>query len=362
MKCVARRYVLQVFLLSSLLSVRLLRADPIIQLVERATPPQRIVLILTYFDSNRVAIQNKKAAFQILAKIDELGRSKHDEQLRQYGQFLRDTYEKNSNTLTNRQKAELFLNARAYLMCHQLDSCLHFLTESKQLYRLNTNAKTFGSNLGDENYLRNYCDVARQYYLAVNDLPKAYWYLDSMTVLDQRINKRYNSEQISLVEQRLLIQKHQTEVATLEDDRHKQRIQFWVAATVLTLIAALFWRLYQLSLLKRRQEAAINAEREKSWRLEKQLVEEELQRAHEDLAVFMDNLRERNALIDSITARLQDQSATHDTDLELPTTAELLQQLFNTTLLTNEDWEEFRRHFERVHPDFFALLTLSLHL
>ncbi len=529
-------------LLISLLSAITLWADPIFPLVERAAPDHRVVILLNYFDSCQVVKQNRTAAFQLLDRLDKLAYATGDNQLRQYGQFLRDTYDRNIDTLTNSRKAGLFLSAgrkarqagndqiagvcqhfaglyyflseeygkafeylvaanetfrktgyahvpginrylyelafsyyyfneydkairlledatrfpafnenfavqtpntlamcylkinqlekpadarraefyfrkalavaksqqslywigniygnlakiylhqkrlpeainalrfdytsalnskgllpdqaslslaRAYLLRHQLDSCLYFLTESRALYRRNASETTFGTNLGNENYLRNYCDVARQYYLAVNNPVTAYRYLDSTLMLEKRINKRYNSEQISLVEQRLLIQKHQTEVAALEDDRRKQQIQFWIAATVLVLVAALFWRLYQLSRLKNRQAAAISTEREKSWRLEKQIVEEKLQRAHHDLAVFMDNLRERNALIDTITASLQEHTDGPEPASEHPPAAGLLRQLFNAPLLTNDDWEEFRRRFERVYPDFFTLL------
>lgn len=535
-----------IFLLTVFLPVFAAQANPLLQLISRAAPPQRVVILLNYFDSSRVVAQHKTTAFRILDTVEDFARIQQDESLRQYGRFLRNTYEKNNNALTNRQKAELFLTAgrqavrdgndqiqgvcqhfaglyyflsedygkafeylvaangtfqrigyqhvpginrylyelgfsyyyfkeygkairllqeairypafnenfrvqtpntlalcylrinqlgkpadarqaeryfkkalaiaraqqsvfwtgniygnlakiylhqkrvseainalrfdytialnannkgllpdqaslslaRAYLMRRQPDSCLYFLTRSKLLYQRNISPgpATFGSNLGDENYLRNYCDVARQYYLAVNDPVQAYRYLDSMSVLDQRINKRYNSDQISLVEQRLLIQKHQTEVAALEADRRQQRLRFGVAATVLILIAALFWRLYQLSRLKNRQEAAINAEREKSWRLEKQLVEEELQRAHKDLAVFMDNLRERHALIEAITDSLQDQNPGPETGSGVASGSSLLRQLFTTPLLTNEDWDEFRRRFERVYPAFFPML------
>ena len=53
-------------------------------------------------------------------------------------------------------------------MRDQLDSCAFFLRESARFFRLNNGINTFSRNLGDENYLRNYCDVARLYYRSVS--------------------------------------------------------------------------------------------------------------------------------------------------------------------------------------------------
>lgn len=246
--------------------------------------------------------------------------------------------------------------AQVYLMRQQVDSCGYFLRQSQRLYRLNVTNAAFGSNLGNENYLRQYCDVARNYYQAVHDLPQAYRYLDSMVALDARINKRYHSEQISLVNQKLLIQKHQSEVEALETEKNVQQARVWIVGLLLALVAlvaGLFYRLYRLSRLKRRQEGAINAEREKSLRLEKQIVEEELQRAKADLHVFMDNLQQKNALIDTITADLERVSHGQNQNGESRPLAETRQNLLASSLLTNDDWDEFRRRFERVHPHFF---------
>lgn len=249
--------------------------------------------------------------------------------------------------------------SRAYLMIHKTDSCNYYLADSRTLFLLNNKKENDLKKLENERYVRNYCDVARLYYQSIHDLPNAYRYLDSMAVLEKRINKRYNSEQISLVEQRLLIRKHQQEVQLLEDEKSRQRILFWIAAVVLTLIAGLFWRLYRSSGKQRRQEKMINTEREKSLKLEKQLVEKELDQANHDLAVFMDNLRERNTLIDTITAQLQAGAAYQPSKAEQQNTTDLISELNSSSILTSKDWEEFRLRFTRVYPDFLAQLHVQ---
>ncbi len=58
------------------------------------------------------------------------------------------------------------------------------------LYQRNLTSPYFGQDLGDEHYLKEYYEVGRQYYRAINDLPRAYAFSDSLTRLVDRIHKR----------------------------------------------------------------------------------------------------------------------------------------------------------------------------
>lgn len=131
---------------------------------------------------------------------------------------------------------------------------------------------------------------------------------------------------------------------------------FWLTGAALALLAGLFGRLYYLGRIRRRQERAIEAEREKTLRLEKQIVEEDLLRAQDELADFIASLAEKNSLIDSITAQLEELS---QTDANQPL-AKARQHLINSSLLTNENWDEFRRLFEQVHPGFLWRLKTQI--
>ncbi|MFD2573074.1 hypothetical protein ACFSUS_20705 [Spirosoma soli] len=249
--------------------------------------------------------------------------------------------------------------AAIYAQQRQWDSCFYFLQQSMKLYRLNLINPTFvafGRSLRDEQYLRDYYDVGRKYYQAMNNLPKAYVCMDSLTLLSERINERYESRQISLAEQKLLIQKHQLKVDAMQKEKNTERLLFWIFGVILTLVALLFFLRFRFVRSMRRQDQVINAEKEKSLRLEKHIIEDELHRAKTDLAFFMDNLNEKNTLIDTITAELKALSQSQLKSTERQQFAEAQQTLLNSSLLTNEDWDEFRRRFERVHPSFFVHL------
>ncbi|MBD2703187.1 hypothetical protein IC229_21255 [Spirosoma sp. BT702] len=518
-------------------------ANPVLQKIEKATPANRVILILNYFDTCSVVTQNKVAAFQLLDEINAISERVGDGQLRRYSQFIKDTYAKNS-PLSNDQKAALFLAvgqtaeqnddlqiaavcqhfageyyfineeygkafeyllaansrfraigyanipeisrylydlafnyyhfneyaksihflneatrypvfsdnlaiqthntmgmayarieqidnavnlrraelcfkktqqvaasvsdsvwigiansnlgdvyvqqnrltaaltafridyemgikfgkdrshpgatavklARLYLMRQQFDSCAYFLHESKRIALFKVVNTEFGGELNNAVYHKNYYDVNRQYYQAIHNLPLAYVYLDSLLTISERINKRYDVNQLALANNKLLVQKHQSEVDKLNAQKNTQQFLFGITGVVLALVALFFFALYRFVRTKREQDQVINAEKEKSMRLAKQIVDDELQRAKADLTLFIENLQAKDALIDTLNADLERLSQNRDESDEQDMFVEAQQSLLNSSLLTNDDWEEFQRRFERVHPTFFVKL------
>ena len=526
------------WLLGSLTAV----ADPFVRTVERATPNQRVILILNYFDTCQTVVQNQSHAFQMLDAVRTIGQETGDKQLLRYVQYLKDTYPKHRNqshaanvalfqdvgeraeqnddpqiaavcqhfvgqyyylneeygkafehllaanrafqkigyeripevsrylyelafdyyhfrehepvirllteaarypafnenlaiqtynTLglvyarlvpgnkpTNSQLAErsyrkggelathyndslwvgiisgnlgeLYLNRQRWadaLLAYQtdyrlgmkfggkryfphhtalyiadvwwqlgrLDSCRYYINQAEKLYERNLTIPDFARSISDDYYRRHYHNISRKYYLSASNLTRAYQHADSLLVLTERIDKRSRSEQISWIEQRLLIQQHQAQVDAIERRGQFQRLLFGGVGVVLALLSMVFFLLYRASRFRRQQEQFISVEQEKLLRLQKQIVEEELSRAKADLAVFVDNLHEKNALVDTITLELERLSQTQQRSHEQQI-AEAQQHLLHTSLLTNEDWDEFRRRFERVHPHFFVQL------
>ena len=238
----------------------------------------------------------------------------------------------------------------------RLDSCRYYINQAQKLYKRNLTIPDFARSISDEYYRRYYHDVSRNYYLSTKNLPVAYQHADSLVVLTERINKRSRSEQISQVEQRLLIQQHQAQIDAIERKGQFQRLLFGGVGVVMALGSLVFFLLYRASRLRRQQEQAISLEQEKSLRLQKQIVEDELSRAKADLVVFIDNLHEKNALVDAITSELERLSQMQQRSHEQQQIAEAQQNLRSTSLLTNDDWDEFQRRFERVHPHFFIQL------
>jgi hypothetical protein len=87
-------------------------------------------------------------------------------------------------------------------------------------------------------------------------------------------------------------------------------------------------------------------------RMQQQIAENELLQARTELEAFTETILQKNELIESIQNEIdQLRSPEH---LASSDRAEQINALLNATILTEDDWKEFRRRFDKVHPAFFG--------
>lgn len=222
--------------------------------------------------------------------------------------------------------------AKLYLHIEKLDSCRYFLDQAQQLYdKQRKRTLAFGATLEDEYFLKSFSDVSRGYFARIGNASLAYTFADSLIRLTNRINKRYDNQKLLTANRNLLIKQHQLELDAMNAENRAERLALAFAIVTLVLLAGLFALRYRASQEQQRQQQALTAEREKTLRLEKQLLEEELQRSKAELLNFVNSLQTNN-----------------------------VQSLLQNSLLTNDDWVEFRRRFEKLYPDFFLQLHKQL--
>lgn len=222
--------------------------------------------------------------------------------------------------------------ANAFHKLGQLDSCRYYLEQAERMYRLQE-ASDYSSSFQDQLFWKQYYEVSRRYYQTTRNLPLAARCTDSLLVYQARIDKRYRSKAAAVAEQRLLVQQHQAEVEALREGGQTQRLWLGVGAGLALLVAGLLGLLYRTSQRRRRQETRTHTEREQQLEQEKQQATTERDQARPNLNRFLENLAQAN----------------------LPP-AQADPTLANVSLLTPNDWNEFRRRFERVHPFFFTQL------
>ncbi len=71
------------------------------------------------------------------------------------------------------------------------------------------------------------------------------------------------------------------------------------------------------------------------------------------LEMFSQNLIEKSEIIDQLTHEIESLKRTHNSDSEQ---VKNFSKVLNSTILTDEDWEQFKKTFEEVYPNFFASL------
>jgi DNA-binding CsgD family transcriptional regulator len=230
--------------------------------------------------------------------------------------------------------------AKMFYELGQLDSCRYYLEQAKRMHRLQVELPDYSKSFQDDLFWQRYYETARLYYQRVGNLSLVTRCTDSLLVYEARIDKRYRSRAALLAEQRLLVQQHQAEVEKLHKGSLTQRLWLGLGVGLALLVAGLLGLLYRTSQRRRQQETRTHTEREHQLEAEKQQATAERDQARADLNRFLESLHQA----------------------EVPRTTKLPAEpsLTSARLLTDNDWQLFRDHFDRVYPDFFWQLNQQL--
>ena len=78
------------------------------------------------------------------------------------------------------------------------------------------------------------------------------------------------------------------------------------------------------------------------------MAETELLLAKQQMQQFTENIVEKSELIEKLNQQIAGEQSGND--------QQILEELTGYTILTEADWENFKRLFERIYPDFFTSL------
>ncbi|HJW30459.1 MAG TPA: helix-turn-helix transcriptional regulator, partial [Saprospiraceae bacterium] len=172
-----------------------------------------------------------------------------------------------------------------------------------------------------------------QYSKLKGEYEKATQYVDSF----RHYNDRYlASEDKSIVEKaqlQLEMVNHASELHSLEATRKRQVLIRNGLLAILALTGIIASLLINRHTLRRKKE---------------------LQMARLELESYTNTIREKNELIDSFSDEIEKMRASDSHHLDERTNQ--LQELMHASILTEEDWNHFRRMFDTVHPGFFVRL------
>ncbi len=176
-------------------------------------------------------------------------------------------------------------------------------------------------------------------YTLKNDLPMANLYADSAMVAKDSVQAKYNALSLSKAQEKtdFVLHKLETEQLQNQKDRHELIRNGLLALAVLLVIICILY---------------INRQRLKQKKLEaeKKTAEAELENAAVKLESFRHSAQEKNQLIEHFTQELEKLKKTEEEHSD----NELRSQLERATILTDEQWDDFRNLFEQVHKGFFG--------
>ena len=131
-------------------------------------------------------------------------------------------------------------------------------------------------------------------------------------------------------------------IQLLEKEKRSEEIRrnLIIVAIVLLSVAILFY--VKHAKLKQRHKEEIVVQ-------QKKMAESQLASAREQVQQFTENIIEKSDLIEKLQQKINHNDVNGDNQ-------QILEELTNRTILTEADWENFKRMFEKLNPHFFTSL------
>lgn len=231
----------------------------------------------------------------------------------------------------------LQLLARIKTLKGNPEKALQYLSEAEQ----------FLGRAYQDQYQENIYYAYAMAYEALGKADSVFSYMKKYQRLHDKIEQNFSDERADVAQMRMENQEALYKINSLIKERKR-------IALIRNIVVVMIVMVSIVGLLFYNKEKLWMQVRELHLREEKRRVENEALSAKDQLKTFTDRFIEKTALAD----RLQEQLANKElTDAQVSHIAELSQR----SILTEEDWEDFKKLFEQVYPGFFIGLREKAH-
>jgi hypothetical protein len=231
----------------------------------------------------------------------------------------------------------LALLAELDVRAHHRDSALIKLKQTQELMKAHIH--TMHSELVFYKAMTMLGESTNDYRMAYDNQKLYLSYQDS-------INQQQNLENFHNAEFQIRFQKKQAQLKLLDAQKKRVEQRFLLLAVIgCFVITGLIIILRQIVLRRRKEKEVLL--------LQKLRAEDELTNIEKQMHQVLSNLSEKNKLVHELQSEIQ--QFNNDSDNQL-TTAEreaLFDRLQSFKLLTEDDWDAFRKLFEKLNPGFF---------
>lgn len=241
--------------------------------------------------------------------------------------------------------------AEAHRLMGRLDSAMYYIIKSVDLYR--TRFAWASEQLAKSHFGRYYYYQLAQWHAASKQFEQAFRWQDSARVYDELYRAQHNLNLIAASEKRVQGLEFQQSLDLAEVEKKNATLRSLLLGIFLIATLIIGVLVVSRQRLKHLKERQLYAERERNLELLRQQADQELEQAQIQLADYVRYMSEKNALIERISAELEEQSHQPLPPESVDSLDHMRQQLVSASLLTKADWELFQRKFDRVYPGFF---------
>jgi tetratricopeptide (TPR) repeat protein len=206
-------------------------------------------------------------------------------------------------------------------------------------------------HIADTDRLWERFDIREPLYAALSRLhaakgrwETAYAYTDSVMKVKDTVAAQRNALVLAGAQNIVTAQEHMAELSELDSRKQVQIItRNSLLAGVLLLASIALLVVNRKKINQRRMLEIAEAD--------KRVLDAELESASQQLQHFTRSIQEKNELIESFHARLTSMG-TRAADGPSEERAEMVDRLQKSTLLTDDQWESFRKMFDKVHTGY----------
>ncbi|TRX58745.1 tetratricopeptide repeat protein [Fulvivirga sp. M361] len=231
-----------------------------------------------------------------------------------------------------------------------LGSSLAAIEKTKEAEITLTEALTLAKKMDHMELIINSLEQLYLLYNAKGYYWQALEFHQKYTLYKDSLFNSEKSKQIAEIETKYETEKKEQLILALSLE--KQNAEIRRNAYLISLISSviiggffIFWLRYRVVKNKQMREK------------EKQIAEEKISRFQIELRNYTDKMIEKNLRIETLNEELTNLKMTVST--ACPNYEDNIEQLMQSTLLTEQEWTEFKKKFVQVHPGFFAYLKVN---
>ncbi|MES2560960.1 MAG: tetratricopeptide repeat protein [Bacteroidota bacterium] len=238
----------------------------------------------------------------------------------------------------------LVLLSSIYIEQHKSDLVIPMLMQADTLIR----AKQIYHSYNAQHLMFKVCYLMAKALYEKGNYRVANKYLQKTLELQKEISNLDNAEIYTTVQKQLEAAKH---ISKMKDAEHaitlsEQRNNFSIAG--LCLIGLILFNLYRRERIRTRKNKELFESKE-------QLLLVEKKQAEQNLLSYIETLQEKNKLIEHVEKEIMLLKMENDSP-EKHAMIETLTKLKRSTIITSDDWIQFKFLFEKTHTDFFGKL------
>jgi DNA-binding CsgD family transcriptional regulator len=233
----------------------------------------------------------------------------------------------------------------------KIDEALHFYRQSLE------QARATGLRQSVAFSLKKICNLYRDQ----GDFETAYDYQVRYSQLKDSLFNEEKNKVISDLNLQYQTEKQEQEISMLRRDQeaaYRQKVFLGIVLGLVVIISLLGLSLQRTGIRKNKmlheKEKQIMLAREALTESELRNTRNELEHNKRMLANYTENILRKNSLLEELETQIKELNLPDDHAAE--ERENNVRKLLNMKILTNEDWLEFKRHFDQVHQGLMQRL------